>query len=41
MFSYSLRPKTHAFNTMSDDVPVDVKKRRLNEIVEKVRNIQK
>eukprot|EP01120_Amphizonella_sp_Union-15-10_P009741 TRINITY_DN3761_c0_g1_i1.p1 TRINITY_DN3761_c0_g1~~TRINITY_DN3761_c0_g1_i1.p1 ORF type:complete len:557 (+),score=89.68 TRINITY_DN3761_c0_g1_i1:35-1705(+) len=33
MFAYSLREKTHAHRTLQDDVPTEVKNRRLNEIV--------
>ena len=29
MFAYSLRPRTHAFHRMQDDVPPPVKLRRL------------
>ncbi|MBQ9410703.1 MAG: tRNA (N6-isopentenyl adenosine(37)-C2)-methylthiotransferase MiaB [Bacteroidales bacterium] len=34
MFAYSDRPGTLANRTMTDDVPADVKNRRLNEIIE-------
>jgi MiaB/RimO family radical SAM methylthiotransferase len=34
MFAYSLREKTHAARTMTDDVPEDVKQRRLREIID-------
>ena len=41
MFAYSMRGKTHAARTMEDDVPADVKQRRLNEIIEVFRrNVQ-
>eukprot|EP00984_Skeletonema_dohrnii_P027096 scaffold16545_cov86-Skeletonema_dohrnii-CCMP3373.AAC.2 len=33
MFAYSMRGKTHAHRTMEDDVPADVKNRRLNEVI--------
>lgn len=33
MFAYSMRGKTHAHRTMQDDVPADVKNRRLNEVI--------
>lgn len=33
MFKYSLREKTHAHRNYTDDVPEDVKARRLEEIV--------
>ena len=33
MFAYSMRGKTHAHRTMQDDVPEDVKNRRLNEVI--------
>jgi len=35
MFSYSERPNTQAQRKLEDDVPEDVKKRRLQEIIEK------
>ncbi len=35
MFSYSERPNTQAQRKFEDDVPVDVKKRRLQEIIDK------
>lgn len=35
MFYYSERPGTPAAKKMKDDVPLDVKKRRLNEIIQK------
>lgn len=35
MFYYSERPNTAAAKKMEDDVPMDVKKRRLNEIIDK------
>lgn len=41
MFAYSMRSKTHAFNNMQDDVPENVKKRRLGEIVELAKSVQK
>jgi len=34
MFAYSMRGKTHAFRTMTDDVAQDVKGRRLGEIID-------
>ncbi|MBI1317126.1 tRNA (N6-isopentenyl adenosine(37)-C2)-methylthiotransferase MiaB [bacterium] len=34
MFYYSERPGTHAARTLVDDIPLEVKKRRLNEIIE-------
>ncbi|ORX92501.1 tRNA-I(6)A37 thiotransferase enzyme MiaB [Basidiobolus meristosporus CBS 931.73] len=34
MFAYSMREKTHAHRKMIDDVPDDVKSRRLQEIIE-------
>src|ERR1700730_14476508 len=33
MFAYSERNKTHAFHTMKDDVPTEVKRSRLKELV--------
>lgn len=41
MFAYSMREKTHAHRTMEDDVPADVKNRRLNEVIDCFRrNVQ-
>lgn len=34
MFAYSLREKTHAHRTLSDDVPEAVKQRRLREVID-------
>eukprot|EP01133_Synstelium_polycarpum_P007288 gene7288-8470_t len=34
MFMYSLREKTHAHRTLSDDVPVEVKSKRLREVID-------
>jgi MiaB/RimO family radical SAM methylthiotransferase len=34
MFAYSMRGKTHAARTMEDDVPKEVKQRRLQEIID-------
>jgi MiaB/RimO family radical SAM methylthiotransferase len=34
MFAYSVRGKTHAHKTMEDNVPEDVKQRRLREIID-------
>lgn len=34
MFAYSMRGRTHAHRTMDDDVPEDVKQRRLREVIE-------
>ena len=33
MFAYSMRGRTHAHRTMEDDVPEDIKMRRLNEVI--------
>ncbi|CAI5457699.1 unnamed protein product [Closterium sp. Yama58-4] len=33
MFAYSLRPRTHAHRRLEDDVPEEVKQRRLSELV--------
>ena len=42
MFAYSMRGKTHAHRTMVDDVPPDVKQRRLNEVIDNFRrNVQR
>lgn len=38
MFAYSMRGKTHANRTMQDDVPEDVKSRRLQEVIAMFRN---
>ena len=38
MFAYSMRGKTHAHRTMEDDVPEDVKSRRLQEVISLFRN---
>lgn len=40
MFAYSMRGKTHAFNNYQDDVPQDVKLRRLGEIIDLVKKYQ-
>jgi tRNA A37 methylthiotransferase MiaB len=34
MFAYSLRDRTHAAHTMTDDVPEEIKQRRLREIID-------
>ena len=39
MFMYSERPGTLAEKKYSDDIPLDIKKRRLNEIIEKQRKL--
>ena len=41
MFAYSMRPKTHAANNYQDDVPQRIKLRRLQEIIDLQRKIQK
>ncbi|XP_077430019.1 mitochondrial tRNA methylthiotransferase CDK5RAP1 isoform X2 [Vanacampus margaritifer] len=33
LFAYSMRKKTHAFHNLKDDVPADVKQRRLEECI--------
>ncbi|XP_006784898.1 mitochondrial tRNA methylthiotransferase CDK5RAP1-like, partial [Neolamprologus brichardi] len=33
LFAYSMRKKTHAFHRLQDDVPVEVKQRRLEECI--------
>jgi len=38
MFAYSMRGKTHAHRRMEDDVPDDVKQRRLEEVIETFRS---
>lgn len=41
MFAYSLREKTHAHRTMQDNVPEEIKQRRLREIIDVFhRNVQ-
>ncbi|EJK61235.1 hypothetical protein THAOC_18317 [Thalassiosira oceanica] len=41
MFAYSMRGRTHAHRTMADDVPEDVKARRLSEVIDVFRrNVQ-
>ena len=37
MFAYSMRERTHAWHRLEDDVPEDVKKRRLAEVVQTFR----
>ncbi len=39
MFYYSERPNTYAERKMEDDIPMDVKKRRLNEIIQVQRRL--
>ena len=34
LFAYSMRSKTHAYNNFDDDVPADVKQRRLSELID-------
>ncbi|MCC6720616.1 MAG: tRNA (N6-isopentenyl adenosine(37)-C2)-methylthiotransferase MiaB [Bacteroidia bacterium] len=41
MYNYSVRPGTLAERKMTDDVPIDVKKRRLTEIIELQNKISK
>eukprot|EP00271_Cylindrocystis_brebissonii_P005142 TRINITY_DN17090_c0_g1_i1.p1 TRINITY_DN17090_c0_g1~~TRINITY_DN17090_c0_g1_i1.p1 ORF type:complete len:839 (-),score=74.24 TRINITY_DN17090_c0_g1_i1:971-3487(-) len=41
MFAYSMREKTHAHRRYVDDVPEDVKKRRLSEMIDTFRNSTK
>ncbi|XP_006003204.1 CDK5 regulatory subunit-associated protein 1 [Latimeria chalumnae] len=38
LFAYSMRKKTHAYHKLSDDVPTEVKKRRLEELITEFRN---
>jgi tRNA A37 methylthiotransferase MiaB len=38
MFAYSMRGKTHAHRTMEDDVPEEVKSKRLQEVIALFRN---
>jgi MiaB/RimO family radical SAM methylthiotransferase len=40
-FAYSMRSKTHAYNNLNDDVPEDVKKRRLEEVIQTTKKWQK
>lgn len=37
MFAYSMRDKTHAYHRMADNVPEDVKARRLKEVIDTFR----
>jgi hypothetical protein len=39
MYAYSLRDRTHAAHTMMDNVPEDVKKRRLQEVIDTYREV--
>lgn len=41
MFAYSLREKTYAHRTLKDDVPEEIKKRRLKQLIDKFISIQK
>lgn len=41
MFAYSERERTLAYRKFEDDIPEDVKKRRLSEIISQQMNIQK
>jgi tRNA A37 methylthiotransferase MiaB len=41
MFAYSMREKTHAHRNYMDDVPGDVKQRRLTELISTFREITK
>jgi tRNA A37 methylthiotransferase MiaB len=34
LFAYSMREKTHAHRRMKDNIPEDVKKERLNKMIE-------
>lgn len=38
MFAYSMREKTHAHRNYVDDIPEEVKQRRLTELIEAFRN---
>ena len=38
LFAYSMRNKTHAHRTMQDNVPPDIKQRRLQELIDMFRN---
>jgi tRNA A37 methylthiotransferase MiaB len=40
MFAYSKRDKTHAARHLEDDVPADVKQRRLAEIIDTFREVR-
>jgi len=39
MYAYSLRDRTHAAHNLEDNVPADVKKRRLQEIIDTYRQV--
>mmetsp|Transcript_11181 Transcript_11181/g.22009 ORF Transcript_11181/g.22009 Transcript_11181/m.22009 type:complete len:382 (+) Transcript_11181:1804-2949(+) len=41
MYAYSMRPRTHAANNFADDVPSEVKSRRLSEVIETFRSTLK
>ena len=38
MYAYSMRARTHAYHKMEDDVPLETKKRRLQEVIDMFRN---
>lgn len=40
LFSYSMREKTHAHRNYQDDVPEDVKQRRLKEMIDLFLEVQ-
>ena len=40
MFAYSMREKTHAHRRMTDDVPDDIKQKRLEELISVFKAIQ-
>jgi len=40
LFAYSMREKTHAHRRMQDNVPEDVKKRRLQEMIDTFKRVQ-
>jgi len=37
LFAYSMRDKTHAYHNLDDNVPEEIKKKRLNKMIEKFR----
>lgn len=37
MFAYSMRARTHAYHRMEDNVPADIKQKRLEQVIEAFR----
>jgi hypothetical protein len=38
LFAYSMRDKTHAYHNLQDNVPEEIKKKRLNQMIDKFRD---